>query len=49
MNARAHYESTGPEIYQQTCGQLDAFVCSAGTGGTLAGVSRFLKEAKPHI
>ena len=43
-NRLAHYESTGPEIWQQTEGQIDAFVSAVGTGGTLAGVSRFLKD-----
>lgn len=42
-NFRAHYEGTGPEIWEQTDGNLDAFVAAAGTGGTVAGVSRFLK------
>lgn len=42
-NFRAHYEGTGPEIWEQTSGHLDAFVAAAGTGGTLAGVSRFLQ------
>lgn len=42
-NFRAHYEGTGPEIWQQVGGKLDAFVAAAGTGGTVAGVSRFLK------
>lgn len=42
-NFRAHYEGTGPEIWEQSTGQLDAFVAAAGTGGTVAGVSRFLK------
>lgn len=42
-NFRAHYEGTGPEIWEQTCGQLDAFVAAAGTGGTVAGVSLFLQ------
>ncbi|XP_044486689.1 cysteine synthase 2 [Mangifera indica] len=48
-NFRAHYEGTGPEIWEQTSGHLDAFVAAAGTGGTLAGVSRFLQEKHPGI
>jgi len=48
-NARAHYESTGPEIWEQTDGKVDAFICSVGSGGTLAGVSRFLKEKNKNI
>jgi cysteine synthase len=48
-NAKAHYESTGPEIWQQTGGKLDAFICSVGTGGTLAGTSRALKERNKGI
>lgn len=42
-NFRAHYEWTGPEIWEQTQGKLQAFVAAAGTGGTIAGISRFLK------
>lgn len=42
-NFRAHYEGTGPEVWKQTGGNLHAFVAAAGTGGTLAGVSRFLQ------
>ncbi|KAF8521207.1 tryptophan synthase beta subunit-like PLP-dependent enzyme, partial [Hysterangium stoloniferum] len=43
-NAYAHYISTGPEIWQQTNGKLDGFICSTGTGGTLAGIGRYLRE-----
>jgi len=48
-NSKAHYVSTGPEIWEQTSGKLDAFICSVGTGGTLAGVSRYLKEQNEDI
>ena len=48
-NRLAHYESTGPEIWQQTEGRVDAFVAATGTGGTLAGVSRYLKERNRDI
>ena len=44
-NYRAHFSTTGPEIWSQTAGSVDSFVTSAGTGGTLAGVSSFLKQA----
>ncbi|KAL8674862.1 MAG: hypothetical protein Q9168_000748 [Polycauliona sp. 1 TL-2023] len=43
-NRRAHLETTGPEIWNQTQGKLDAFTCATGTGGTLAGVTRYLKD-----
>ncbi len=48
-NRRAHYETTGPEIWRQTDGRIDAFVTSVGTGGTLAGVAMALKERKPSV
>ena len=48
-NAKAHYDSTGPEIWQQTGGKVDGFICSVGTGGTLAGTSRALKERNKDI
>ncbi|CAG8568179.1 5675_t:CDS:2, partial [Ambispora leptoticha] len=48
-NRRAHYETTGPEIWDQTNGEIDGFTCSTGTGGTLAGTTRFLKEKNPKI
>ena len=48
-NAKAHYDSTGPEIWQQTGGKIDGFICSVGTGGTLAGTSRALKEKNKGI
>ncbi len=47
-NARAHYDSTGPEILEQTEGEIDAFVAGIGTGGTLMGISMFLKETRPN-
>lgn len=48
-NRLAHYQSTGPEIWEQTGGTVDAFVAATGTGGTLAGVSRFLKERNRNV
>jgi cysteine synthase A len=48
-NADGHYQSTGPEIWAQTEGTVDGFTCAIGTGGTLAGVSRYLKEKNPKV
>ncbi|KAL3643074.1 hypothetical protein CASFOL_013889 [Castilleja foliolosa] len=48
-NFRSHYEGTGPEIWEEVGEEMDAFVAAAGTGGTVAGVSRFLKEKKSSI
>ena len=48
-NPDAHYEVTGPEIWEQTAGELDAIVISVGTGGTISGVGRFFKERKPDV
>ncbi len=48
-NRRTHYETTGREIWEQTNGTVDGFICAAGTGGTLAGVSQYLRERNPEV
>jgi cysteine synthase B len=48
-NVLAHYETTGPEIFKQTKGEVDAFVAGMGTTGTLMGVSKYFKEHKPSV
>ncbi|MEL6956366.1 MAG: cysteine synthase A [Pseudomonadota bacterium] len=48
-NRKAHYETTGPEIFEQTDGKVDGFICAVGSGGTLAGVAQALRERKPDV
>jgi cystathionine beta-synthase len=48
-NPEAHYRQTGPEIWEQTDGEIDAIVISVGTGGTISGVGRYFKERKPEV
>ncbi|HMO43821.1 MAG TPA: pyridoxal-phosphate dependent enzyme, partial [Phenylobacterium sp.] len=48
-NRQAHLETTGPEIWRQTGGRIDGFICAVGSGGTLAGVAAALRQEKPDI
>ncbi len=49
LNIEAHYKSTGPEIWEQTSGKITHLVCCSGTGGTISGTAKFLKEKNPNI
>jgi cysteine synthase A len=48
-NRQGHYETTGPEIWRQTEGKVDGFICAVGTGGSLAGIAQYLREQNPSV
>ena len=49
LNREAHYRDTGPELWQQLAGEIDVFLCGIGSGGTISGIGRYLKEQKPGV
>jgi cystathionine beta-synthase len=49
LNREAHYRDTGPELWRQVAGEVDVFVCGIGSGGTISGIGRYLKEQKPGV